>query len=102
MSNLEDHQIKGITIKNAILTVVSTASIVASVTTMYYNLKAEIQQNRADRETETRLTNLRLAVLENQVALLQKEVNTIKFPENNKQLTSNTTPGNQHLLTVVK
>lgn len=102
MTTLENHQIKGITIKNVVVTIISTASIVASVTTAYYNLRAEIQQNRADRETETRLTNLRLTVLENEVSLLQKEVNAIKYPENSRPVSNNTTSGSQRLLTVAK
>lgn len=77
MTTLENHQIKGLTIKSAVLTLLSTISIVTSVTTAYYGLKTEIQKNKADQETETRLTNLRLTVLENQVALLQKEINII-------------------------
>ena len=102
MTTLENHQIKGLTIKSALITLFSTISIVTSVTAAYYGLKAEIQKNKADQETETRLTNLRLTVLENQVALLQKEVNSIKFPENSKPLATNTNAESQHLLTVNK
>lgn len=103
MTSLENHQIKGLTIKSALVTLFSTISIVASVTTTYYNIKAEIQKTRADQETQTRLTNLRLTILENQVALLQKEINSIKFPaENSRPHAGDTAQGNQHLLTAVK
>jgi len=102
MTTLENHQIKGITVKNIIVTLISTVSIVVSVMTAYYGLKSDIQKISADRISETRLANLRLTLLENEVALLQKEVNAIKFSENSKPPTVNTTTGNQHLLTTVK
>jgi len=43
MTPLKNHQLKGITIKNVIVTIVSTASIVASVITTYFGLKTDIQ-----------------------------------------------------------
>jgi len=41
-------------------------------------------------------------VLENEVSLLQKEVNAIKYPENSRPVGNNTTSGSQRLLTVAK
>jgi hypothetical protein len=79
MTTIENHQLKGITIKNVIVTIVSTASIVASVITTYFGLKTDIQIIKSAQEAEARINNIRITVLENQVSLLQKEVYEIRF-----------------------
>ena len=79
MEAIENHQLKGITVKNVVVTIISTASIVASVMTSYYSLRAEIQAIKSSGETETRVTDLRLKVIENEVVLLQKEIDEIQF-----------------------
>lgn len=79
MTTIENQQLKGITIKNVIVTIVSTASIVASVITTYSGLKTDIQIIKSAQEAEARINNIRITVLENQVSLLQKEVYEIRF-----------------------
>jgi hypothetical protein len=79
MTAIEHQELKGITVKNLVVTVVSTASIVASVMTTYFGLKSDIQSVRSSQEVETRINNVRIKVLENQVALLQKEMDGIKI-----------------------
>jgi hypothetical protein len=81
MTAIEHRELKGITVKNLIVTIVSTASIVASVMTTYLGLKNDIREVKTSQETETRINNIRLKILEDQVALLQKEVNEIKFAD---------------------
>jgi hypothetical protein len=81
MTSIENHQLKGITIKNVVVTIISTASIVASVVTTYFGLKTDIQTIKSAQEAEARINNLRIKVLEDEVALLQKEVNEIQFSE---------------------
>jgi len=80
MNTIENHQIKGITIKNVIVTIASTASIVASVVTTYFGLKTDILQIKASQETESKITNIRVTVLESEVMLLQKEVTELMKP----------------------
>ncbi len=65
-----------------IVTVISTASIVASVMTTYYGLKNDILEIKSSQETETRINNIRLNMLEGQVTVLQAEITAIK--ENKK------------------
>ncbi|WP_158989344.1 hypothetical protein [Mucilaginibacter sp. L196] len=84
MTAIEQHELKGITIKNIIVTIVSTASIVASVMTTYFNLKNDMSQLRDRQETTDRVNEIRLKVLESQVNILQQQVQEIKY---NKQLT---------------
>jgi hypothetical protein len=84
MTAIEQHELKGITIKNIIVTIVSTASIVASVMTTYFNLKNDMSQLRDRQETTDRVNEIRLKVLESQVNILQQQVQEIK---NNKQAT---------------
>lgn len=79
MTAIEHKELKGITVKNVIVTVMSTASIVASVMTTYFGLKNDIRDVKDTQETETRINNLRIKVLEDHVALLQKEVEEIKL-----------------------
>jgi hypothetical protein len=78
MTAIEHQELKGITLKNLAVTVVSTASIVASVMTTYFGLKNDIREIKSSQDTETRIYNLRLKLLEDNVAILQKEVDEIK------------------------
>lgn len=82
MTAIEHTELKGITIRNMIVTVISTASIVASVMTTYYGLKNDILEIKNSQETETRINNIRLKMLEGQVTVLQAEITAIK--ENKK------------------
>lgn len=82
MTAIEHQELKGITLKNLIVTVLSTASIVASVMTTYFGLKNDIRDIRASQETEAKINNIRIKVLEDQVTLLQKQVDVIKIPYN--------------------
>jgi hypothetical protein len=79
MTAIEHKELKGITIKNIIVTIVSTASIVASVMTSYFNLKGDVYELRTKQETTERINEIRLKLLESQVAVLQQEVQEIKF-----------------------
>lgn len=78
MTTFEHRELKGITIKNIVVTIVSTASIVVSVMTTYFELKGDIRDVRTTQEAQNRVNEIRLKVLEGQVALLQHEVDDIK------------------------
>ena len=78
MTTLEHRELKGITVRNIIVTIVSTASIVASVVTTYFQLKADIHDVSIKQEAQARVDEVRLKVLENQVAILQRQVDEIK------------------------
>jgi hypothetical protein len=78
MTAIEHTELKGITIKNMVVTVISTASIVVSVMTAYFGLKNDIREIKSTQETETRINNIRLKMLEGQVTLLQAEITEIK------------------------
>jgi hypothetical protein len=92
MTAIEHRELKGITIKNLVVTLFSTASIVASVMTTYFGLKSDILEIRASQQTEAKINNIRIKVLEDQVSLLQKEVDEIKFPANEKPARQNSQP----------
>jgi hypothetical protein len=77
MTAIEHRELKGITIKNMVVTVISTASIVASVMTTYFNLKEDVQRLEIRQETGEKINNIRLKILEGQVAFLQSEVTEI-------------------------
>lgn len=78
MTTFEHREIRGITIRNMIVTIASTISIVISVMTGYFQLKGDIQDIRSSQETQMRVTELRLKVIENQVAILQQDVAKLK------------------------
>ncbi len=79
MTAIEHKELKGITVKNIIVTIVSTASIVASVTTSYFSLKADVADLRSKQETTDRISEIRLKLLESEVAVLQQQVQEIKY-----------------------
>jgi hypothetical protein len=78
MTSIEHQQLKGITIKNLVVTIISTASIVASVMTTYFQLKGDIYEVKMSQEAQNRVNEVRLRVLEGQVAILQTEVEQLK------------------------
>jgi hypothetical protein len=78
MTTIEHKELKGITVKNLVVTIISTASIVASVMTTYFQLKGDIHDVKTSQETQTRVNDIRLKVLESQVVILQQQVNDIK------------------------
>ena len=78
MTTIEHREIKGITLKNILVTVLSTISIVMSVMTTYSQLKSDIKDVRSTQEIQSRVNEIRLKVLEGQVALLQQDVNKLK------------------------
>jgi len=86
MTAIEHKELKGITIKNLVVTMVSTASIVVSVMTTYFQLKNDIRDVKNIQTTESRVTEIRLKVLESAVVVLQQQVDEIK---NKKQFKTN-------------
>ncbi|MBB6108982.1 hypothetical protein [Mucilaginibacter lappiensis] len=78
MTTIEHREIKGITLKNILVTVLSTISIVMSVMTTYFQLKSDIKDVRSTQEIQSRVNEIRLKVLEGQVAILQQDVNKLK------------------------
>ncbi len=78
MTTIEHRELKGMTVRIFIITIVSAVSMVGSVLTTYFELKADIAENRHQTDVNTQITDIRLKVLESQVALLQKEVEDLK------------------------
>lgn len=77
MTTIEHRDLKGITIKNLLVTIFSTASIVAAVMTSHLQLKGDIHDIKLSQETENRVYDIRLKVLETQVSVLQRQVNEL-------------------------
>ena len=78
MTTLDQREIRGITLKNITVTIISTVSIVVSVMTTYFQLKGDIRDVRSTQETQNRVNEIRLKVLEGEVAILQQEVRELK------------------------
>jgi len=79
MTAIEHRELRGITIKNLVVTIMGTASIVASVMTTYFGLKSDILAISEAQKTEERINNMRIKVLEDEMVILQREVDEIKF-----------------------
>ena len=79
MTAIEHRELRGITIKNLVVTIMGTASIVASVMTTYFGLRSDIRDIRLSQKTEERINNMRIKVLEDEMVLLQRQVDEIKF-----------------------
>jgi hypothetical protein len=77
MTTIEHRELRGITIKNLLVTIFSTASIVATVMTSYLQLKGDIHDIKLSQETQNRVYDIRLKVLETQVSVLQHEVDEL-------------------------
>lgn len=78
MTTFEQRELRGITIKNIVVTILSTASIVATVMASYFQLRGDIHDLTTRQEAQNRVNEVRLQVLEGQVAVLQREVEAIK------------------------
>ena len=78
MTAFEHKELRGITIKNLVVTIMGTASIVASVMTTYFGLKSDIQAISEAQKTQERINNMRIKILEDEVFVLQREVDDIK------------------------
>ena len=79
MTAIEHKELKGITVKNIIVTIISTASMVSSVVGVYYNLKDDIHELRSSQTTAYKIDDLRLKALESEVYILQQQVQSIKL-----------------------
>lgn len=88
MTTIEHRELKGITVRILIVTIVSTASIVASVMTTYFQLKESVNNIRLNQETQNRVNDVRLKVLENQVTVLERQVDEIKQAGNIVRITN--------------
>jgi hypothetical protein len=79
MTAIEHRELRGITIKNLVVTIMGTTSIVGSIMTTYFGLRSDIREISISQKTEERINNMRIKSLENEMVLLQREVDEIKF-----------------------
>lgn len=82
MTAIEHKELKGITVKNMLVTIISTASIVASVMTTYFNLKSDITTINDRQETTERVNDIRIKILEGNVAVMQEQIQQIQNHKN--------------------
>jgi len=74
----EHNQLRGITIKNMLVTIGSTAMIVASVLTTYFNLKADMKDKWDEQTTQNRVTDIRLKVAEDNIKILTQKIDDLE------------------------
>lgn len=74
----ENQTLRGITVKNMIVTILCTASIVISVMTTYYNLKSDIKDVKDNQDLSNRITDVRLKMLETQIVVIQQQIGELQ------------------------
>ena len=80
MTQLENKQIKGMTIGNLKSIVVSTIIICSTIIGIYYRLVVKIENIAQTTEANTKLVELRLQYLEQKINALEIQINQIKKP----------------------
>lgn len=79
MTAIEHKELRGITIKNLVVTIMGTASIVTSVVTTYLGLRSDIHDLSITQKTESRIYDLKIKALENELAIMQDEFDALKY-----------------------
>lgn len=74
----EHSELKGITIKNMIVTVICTATLVITIMGSYAGLKAEISDVRHDQSEHDKITDLRIRVVEDQQKILSEQIKELQ------------------------
>lgn len=74
----EHSQLKGITIKNMIVTIVCTASLVVTIMGAYTGLKEQIDHQQYRQDTQNQLIDLRLKAVEDQQTLIRQQIKELQ------------------------
>lgn len=74
----EHRQLRGITIKNMMVTIVCTASIVISIMTAYFGLRTDMKDIQDNQNTYNKITDLRLKAVEDRQNMLDLEITELK------------------------
>lgn len=74
----EHSQLRGITIKNMLVTIVCTASIVTTVLTTLFSLKSDIKDIRDNQSTYNKITDLRLKALEDRQNIFEVQIQQLQ------------------------
>jgi hypothetical protein len=74
----EHSQLRGITIKNMIVTIVCTATLVSTIMTAYFGIRSDIKDIRDNQNTYDKITDLRLKAIEDRQNLLELQIRQIK------------------------
>ncbi len=79
MTSIEHREIRGITIKNIIVTVISTASICITVMTTYFQLQSDINSNRSEYKSDQRIVDLRLRAIEDHQKIIDQQMAELNY-----------------------
>jgi hypothetical protein len=82
--SIENREIRGVTPRTIYITVVSTASIIISIVTFYFALKADIQTSRDEQNTTNRVNEIRLKLLEERQSTVELAIKDLQDKLNNK------------------
>lgn len=74
----EHSQLRGITIKNMIVTVACTATLVISLMTAYSGLKSDNLTTRQMQDEQNKILELRIRIIEDQQKLLSQQIRELQ------------------------
>lgn len=74
----EHNQLRGITIKNMIVTIVCTATLVTTILTTYFGLKDDMKDIRDNQNTYNKITDLRLKAIEDRQNFFELQISEMK------------------------
>jgi len=78
MTAIEHRELKGITLRNSLITIGSTISIVVTLLTNYYSLKSDMKDIKWQSQTDKQVTQLQIKVLESRIATLEIDIKDLK------------------------
>lgn len=78
MTPLEAKEIRGLSIKSIFWLVSCTVTIMLSILTSYFSLKAQIREVQVSKDSDSRYNDLRMKVLEQKVDVLDIQLKEIK------------------------
>lgn len=75
----EHSQLRGITIKNMIVTVACTATLVSGGMGAYFGLKTDMKDIKDNQTTYNKITDLRLKAIEDRQNLLELQIHDLQI-----------------------
>jgi hypothetical protein len=74
----EHTALRGITIKNMIVTIVCTATIVISVMATYQGLRSDMNSQNLNQNNQNKIFELRIKIIEDEVSIINNRIDELK------------------------
>lgn len=74
----EHSQLRGITIKNMMVTIVCTATLVSTILASYYGIRDDMKDIKDNQNTYNKITDLRLKAIEDRQNILEMQIGELR------------------------